>query len=628
MAIRAKLVIIFFAFIIVPMFLLWARWQDTAIQSIKSVLSQELAQRAREISDQITVILEKDKAQVLKLTQTQGMVKYARGAQQSTQVLPDRELRVDLAAFLLANQPKYFEMIGVNRQGNPLFKIETQPDPNGLIKPSIIEGGFSSDDLVTMPSGFAEAASDVVFATDIQQDANGAYLQLIAPLRDEAKNITSALVIKMRAEELMSEAVGPHPVASPSRPRTPQPEAIILSPQGTVLFAADASKQWRPYGEAFRELQRPMAELIKEANENKADKNKADENKNSDWQPWLVRHRLREANPPLSIFMVENYSAAIDQLESDSYVLLALTMLLVIVAMLTLYYLISSITESIRKVTRGARAIATGNLGHQIKIKAKDETRVLAESFNRMASRLREMIRKEGEQKQFESFARLSAVLTHDLKNQILSLSLLVSNMERKFHREGFREDAMRTLSETVNNLQNLVSKLSDPRTPTKRIREKSNLSQLVERVIQRTAAQAPTKYQVSSQLMPELVANVDGKAIERVIENLVINALEAMPEGGALRVTTKTDNGHAVVAVADSGKGMTDDFVRDRLFHPFATTKKKGIGLGLYSCRDIVEQHGGRIDVSSKVDVGTEFRMVLPMQTEEQKAEAKPATV
>jgi putative PEP-CTERM system histidine kinase len=278
-------------------------------------------------------------------------------------------------------------------------------------------------------------------------------------------------------------------------------------------------------------------------------------------------------------------------------------------------------------VTRGARAIATGNLGYQIKIKAKDETRVLAESFNRMASRLREMIRKEGEQKQFESFARLSAVLTHDLKNQILSLSLLVNNMERKFHREGFREDAMRTLSETVNNLQNLVSKLSDPRTPTKRIREKSNLSILVERVLQRTAAQATNKYKVSTQLTPDLFAVVDGKAIERVIENLVINALEAMPEGGSLRVATRVENGTAIVAVADSGKGMTEDFVRERLFHPFATTKKKGIGLGLYSCRDIVEQHGGRIDVNSKVDTGTEFRIVLPQQIEEQKAEVKAAS-
>ncbi len=616
MAIRAKLVIIFFAFIIVPMFLLWARWQDTAVLSIKSVLKQELTDRAREISDQIDENLAAQKAQILKLAQQSSLRNYAHAVQQTAMVLPDRTLSYDLSAFLLANQQKYSALSAVNRQGVPLFKIEIHPDATGLMKPFITDKDISADDRIGMPTGFAEAASDVVFATEIQADTNEANLHLIAPLRDDGNNVAGALVIKMRAEQLMSDAVGPRPVVKAGRGRTSRPEAIVLTPQGTVLYSADATKQGRPYTEAFRELQRPMASLIKEVDGD------------VDSQTWLIRHRLREASPQLSIFMVENYSSAVDQIEFSSYVLLALTMLLVIVAMLTLYYLISSITDSIRKVTRGARAIATGNLGYQIKVKAKDETRVLAESFNRMASRLREMIRKEGEQKQFESFARLSAVLTHDLKNQILSLSLLVNNMERKFNREGFREDAMRTLSETVNNLQGLVSKLSDPRTPTKRIREKSNLTQLCERVLNRTAAQAANKYQLSTQFMPELNVNVDGKAIERVIENLVINALEAMPNGGALRVSTRQDNGNAIVAIADSGKGMTEDFVRERLFHPFATTKKKGIGLGLYSCREVVEQHGGRIDVSSKVDVGTEFRIVLPQHVEEPKTETQVATV
>lgn len=614
MAIRAKLVIIFFAFIIVPMFLLWARWQDTAVNSIKSVLEQGLGERAREISDQITRTLQNHKSQILELTTQQPLRTYARGALQSNQVLPDRQLQIDLSAFLLAHQREYSALIGVNRQGAPLFKIGIGTKPNGSFYPFVVERDFPSEDIVRMPDTFADAAMDVIFVSEIQQDTSGPYLQLIAPLRDDSNHITAALVVKLKADQLLTDSVGPRLISAADRSGTPRPEAIVLSPQGTVLYAADPAKQWKPYTEAFREFEKLFTALRREPDQK------------NDQQPWLIRHRLRETSPQLSIFLVENYSDAVGKLEFDSYVLLLLTMLLVIVAMLSLYYLISGITYSIRKVTSGARAIATGNLGYQIKVKAKDETRVLAESFNRMAARLRDMIRKEGEQKQFESFARLSAVLTHDLKNQILSLSLLVNNMERKFHREGFREDAMRTLSETVNNLQNLVSKLSDPRTPTKRIREKSNLTHLVERVLQRTAAQATNKYQVSTQLMPELFAVVDGKAIERVIENLVINALEAMPDGGSLRVATKVENGTAIVAVADTGKGMTEDFVRERLFHPFATTKKKGIGLGLYSCRDIVEQHGGRIDVSSKIDTGTEFRIVLPPQAEEQKAEAKTA--
>lgn len=610
MAIRAKLVIIFFAFIIVPMFLLWARWQSTAIGGIKAVLQQGLGERAREISDHVDLTLEGvHKKRIRDLAGQPALRLYARAAAQNNQTPLDDKLRNDLAAFLLAYQREYSALMVVNRQGAPLFKLDVRPI-NGILQPFLTIRDFSNEDTVRVPDGFAEAAADAVPVTEMQQDSSGTYLHLFAPLRDEANRPAPALVIKVRGDQLLAEAAGPRLSTTASRAGALRPEAVILSPQGTVVYSTDAKKQ-----QQLREFERPFKELIANGGQEK------------DEQPWLIRHRLREFTPKLSIFLVENYSEAVGQLEFDSYVLLALTMLLIIVAMLTLYYLISGITDSIRKVTRGARAIATGNLGYQIKIKAKDETRVLAESFNRMASRLREMIRKEGEQKQFESFARLSAVLTHDLKNQILSLSLLVNNMERKFHREGFREDAMRTLSETVNNLQNLVSKLSDPRTPTKRIREKSNLSMLVERVLQRTAAQATNKYKVSTQLTPDLFAVVDGKAIERVIENLVINALEAMPEGGSLRVVTGVENGTAVVAVGDSGKGMTEDFVRDRLFHPFATTKKKGIGLGLYSCRDIVEQHGGRIDVNSKVDSGTEFRIVLPRQIEEQRAEAKAAS-
>ncbi len=606
MAIRAKLVIIFFAFIIVPMFLLWARWQSTAVGSIKSVLRQGLADRAREISDQITRSLQEHQARITALTHQPALQNYARAAAQSNQVLPDQALRYYLSVFLLGNQNEYSALIGINRQGAPLFKIEAL-SADGVIKPYYSDKDFSSEDIVRAPEAFT-AATDQIFVSEIQQDTSGLHVKLIAPLRDASNNVTSALVIKLRADRLLAAAAGPRIIQQSKSSPAAYPEPVIVSPQGTVLYASDTAKQGRAYNEdrAFREFNQVFTSLRKE------------KDTDIDRDPWLIRHYLREANPQLSIFMVENYSNATGQLEFDSYVLLLLTMLLVIVAMLALYYLISGITDSIRRVTKGAKAVATGNLGYQIKVKAKDETRVLAEAFNRMAGRLREMIRKEGEQKQFESFARLSSVLTHDLKNQILSLSLLVNNMERKFDREGFKEDAMRTLSDSVNNLQNLVAKLSDPRTPTKRIRERANITYLVERVIQRTAAQAAGRFKVSSELTPDIFATVDGKAVERVIENLVINALEAMPDGGGLRVATWQDNGSAFVSVADTGKGMTDEFMRERLFHPFATTKKKGIGLGLYSCRDIIEQHGGRIDVASKVNLGTEFKIVLPLKNVE----------
>ena len=612
MAIRAKLVIIFFLFILVPMFLLWARWQGTAIGSIKSVLRQGLADRVREISDQISASLETHKSRLNDLTTHPALISYARTVTQKPQAGPDPKLQLDLSAFLLAHQNQYFSLIIINRQGAPIYKIEVPDNRSGQLRPVYYDSttGFSSEDLVPDSQIIANTTAGSMFVSDILQNQNGVQINVSAPLKDDAGNVTAGIVLKLRAVQLISEAVGPRVVLPQNLPKnqsvSTRAQVIIISQDGTVVYATDQSKEWKPYTEAFSSIERELTPLRSEK----------DKDKNSD--PWLIRHRLREASPKLSIFMIEDYKNAIGQLEFDSYVLLLLTLLLVVVAMLALYYLISTLTDSIRRVTNGAKAIATGNLGYQIKVKSKDETRVLAEAFNRMASRLRDMIRKEGEQKQFESFARLSSVLTHDLKNQILSLSLLVSNMERKFDREGFKEDAMRTLSDSVSNLQNLVAKLSDPRTPTKRIRERSNITHLVERVIQRTAAQAVNRYKVSTDLKPDLFATVDGKAVERVIENLVINALEAMPDGGALRVSTQQENGHVIVAVADTGKGMTAEFRRERLFHPFATTKKKGIGLGLYSCRDIIEQHGGTIDVDSTVDVGTEFRVVLPVIAQE----------
>ncbi|MCI0662363.1 MAG: sensor histidine kinase [Acidobacteria bacterium] len=611
MGIRSKLAIIFFALIIGPMFVLWVRWHGTAVSSIKSVMLQEITDRTRYISDQITRTMENHQSQVLELASRPALKNYSRILSKKPQSQPESTLRSELSAFALSNYQRYSSLTCLDREGKPIFKIFARPVPGRGIVAFILDRNFSEDDLNRPVNVINTIETGNVYTSEIELDSSGPHVKIIAPLRDDVNQKVGALEIKIRADEMLKEAAGPRADAQRKPNEIAPPEVIIISPQGTVIYSVDPKKEWKQYQEVFKDLDRPFASLLLQ------------KSGSIEWpSTWLIRHRLREANPQLSIFVVGDYANAIKTLAFNSYVLLLLTLLLVIVAMLALYYLISRITDSIHQVIKGAKAIATGRLGYQIHVESRDETRVLAEAFNRMADRLREMIRKEGEQKQFESFARLSAVLTHDLKNQILSLSLLVSNMERKFDREGFKEDAMRTLSDSVNNLENLVTKLSDPRTPTRRIRETSNLTSLVERVVQRTAGQTSNRYQVVSQLTPELFATIDGKAIERVVENLVINALEAMPEGGALRVATLADNGNAVISVGDSGKGMSEEFLKDRLFHPFATTKKKGIGLGLYACRDIIEQHGGSIDVASQIDVGTEFKIVLPIRTIERRVE------
>lgn len=620
MPIRAKLVIVVFAFAILPMFLLWARWQGTAVGIVTSLLKQDAATHASEISEQLEQTLQQHQTRLTQLTQTAAVQGFSNALGLTNQTLPDGQLRVELSAFLLAHQQQYAALLGFNRAGEPLFKIEAQPGAGGILQPFFADRGFSNEDRLPNPTSLLPAQAATLRISEVIETPHGAYLWLIVPLTNSQDLTNGALAAKIRVGQLLREVAGP-PLKATSQAATATRlswrESLIASPQGTLLYATNPAVQGQPFAQAFAGLQTPYSQMLSEGKDS------------LEFEDWILHQQSHPGAPKLSIIVLERYDQAIAGLERNSAIMLLITTLLAAVAALTVYYLISNITNSIRRVTVGAKAIASGDLNHQIVVRTNDETRVLAHAFNRMAAKLREMLKKEGEQKQFESFARLSAVLTHDLKNQILSLSLLVNNMEKKFHREGFREDAMRTLSDTVENLTNLVGKLSDPRTPTKRVREQSDLTHLVERVLQRTAKQAASKYNLTSKLTPSLFATVDGKAIERVIENLVINALEAMPEGGNLFVLTTTENQHAIISVADTGKGMSEDFIRNRLFHPFATTKKKGIGLGLYSCRDIIEQHGGRIDVHSQLEVGTEFRVVLPLkESEAQIAERQAAGV
>ncbi len=451
-------------------------------------------------------------------------------------------------------------------------------------------------------------------------------------LAARAQEIVSQLhQLKQKSPEQvvpLAEAVGPRTSALTTRylpvKTTTVPsirEVIILDAQRIVRYAAN--QEWE--GKEFQTILAPsVVQVFTRLLEGKETqltsfpglfRGEGRDRYLLDNESWLIHLHQSGSPERLSIFVIE-HDVGRGPLDVAGLSILGITLLLAIVATLLVYLMISGTTDSIRRVTRGAKAIAAGNLDATITVKSNDETKVLADAFNRMAGRLRGMIARESEQKQFESFARLSAVLTHDLKNAILSLSFLVTNMERKFDREGFREDAMRTLADSVGNLKNLVSKLSDPLTQPTEGHFEDDLSKLVERVLVRTAGHIGDRYQVPTDLSPDVKSVVNPSAIERVVENLIFNAIEAMPEGGTLTIATQATVEQSVISVADTGKGMSPDFVRDRLFHPFATTKKKGIGLGLYSCREIIEQHGGRIEVESTEGVGTEFRIVLPLST------------
>src|SRR5262249_38693874 len=143
------------------------------------------------------------------------------------------------------------------------------------------------------------------------------------------------------------------------------------------------------------------------------------------------------------------------------------------------------------------------------------------------------------------------------------------------------------------------------------------DLSAMLRRILGSTAEQ-DERVTVVAELPERLMVDVDAERVEKVFENLIINALQAMEaKPGTLTVRAAADETECTVTVSDTGKGMTKEFLRDNLFKAFPTTKPLGIGLGLYTCREVVRAHGGRIEAESEPGSGTTFRVVLPLRAQ-----------
>jgi putative PEP-CTERM system histidine kinase len=208
--------------------------------------------------------------------------------------------------------------------------------------------------------------------------------------------------------------------------------------------------------------------------------------------------------------------------------------------------------------------------------------------------------------RELAAIGKVSAFVLHDLKNLVSSLGLVVDNARDYLDDPEFRVDMFDTLTKTVLRMKNLVARL-------KNLEEKSSLSlemrDLME-VVSEGARMANGEVLIRGEAV---MAPVDPVEIQKVVLNLVLNALEASPQGGAVSVAVGRDR-QAFFKVTDQGCGMTEEFLQTHLFKPFATTKKKGFGIGLYQCKNIVEAHGGQIEVRSRPNQGTEFIVWLPL--------------
>ncbi len=215
--------------------------------------------------------------------------------------------------------------------------------------------------------------------------------------------------------------------------------------------------------------------------------------------------------------------------------------------------------------------------------------------------------------RELDAFRTMSAFFVHDLKNAAASLNLMLKNLPVHFSEPAFRDDALRGIGNTAGRIDEIIGRLTALRQRPDVTRHETDLNQLVIQALDHVNGMAHVELVKELQSLPTIVA--DGAQIQSVVTNLVLNARDALKAGGRIQVCTRHEDGHVVLSVADNGCGMKPDFVSDRLFRPFQSTKPKGLGVGLYQSRVIVQAHGGGMQVDSEIGKGTTFRVTFPVK-------------
>ncbi|MGH2617686.1 MAG: ATP-binding protein, partial [Thermomicrobiales bacterium] len=247
----------------------------------------------------------------------------------------------------------------------------------------------------------------------------------------------------------------------------------------------------------------------------------------------------------------------------------------------------------------------------------RDEIGTLTAAFNRMAADLSRAERELVDAAKFAFVGELAAGVAHEVRTPLGVLRSSAQLLERSLAlKDDESRELLRLLQDEVDRIERVVSSLLELGRPREMRPEPSPLGQILFRAIDFVDAQARQKHITIRRhaVDPDPVILCDSELIYQVALNLLVNALQILPDGGAIDVgLLPVHDGTAGFEVRDDGPGMTDE-VRRRVFEPFFTRRVGGAGLGLTFVQRVVQEHYGRIAVESAVGGGTVFRITLPL--------------
>jgi signal transduction histidine kinase len=624
--IRPKFFLTLLTLCLVPVLLLGVINYFNGLQVAESKLLGDLE---RELDNFIGIVsdhVDQQENELIALADANVLREYLKSPAKPSASPTNQPSLTDLQMALASTLSKESNLVNVaffDQQKRPVFFAEHKPEERAGQRLS-----FRTQDL---PPGLSPPEKGVWSAprseplrSPVVVTSSGASLRISVPVflpNESTEPSKGALAAELAIDSLLADAARRWEVAeplsenpsgenSPSRTSSTSHAVVVIDHTGRILYHPNQALGYQLVNDSLPYFKSVAARMM--AGE-------------SGWQSfssgtgeevWAAFSTFPDAN--MSVAILENYSQTMAAARWSGIRGIVYSILIGTAAAILLWFYLQTRTSGLERVSEGVAAIAEGKLDHHIDLRSSDENRALADNVNLMTDRLREQIARETEARQFQSFVKLSAMLTHDLKNAIEALSLIVGNMEKHFDNEGFRSDVMNSLKLATQNLSAMVTRLTNPVTTLSGEHKRpqpADIVSMLRRALAITAEPLRDTHTIVAELPQSLFALIDAERIEKVMENLMLNALEAMTgQNGTLTIEAgETDDHKVFFSVTDTGVGMSPDFIANRLYHPFATTKKKGVGLGLYTCREVVLANGGSIKVESKEGAGTTFRVVLP---------------
>lgn len=334
-----------------------------------------------------------------------------------------------------------------------------------------------------------------------------------------------------------------------------------------------------------------------------------------------------EAKAPVALLMVGASRREMVQLQRQLRAIALIVMAIgIVTAVVASGWIAARITRPVEALAAAARDVGSGRWDTRLVVETDDEFGELAETFNTMTRELVQQREKLVQSERVAAWRELARRLAHELKNPLFPLQITVENMVRARElspaefEEVFTESATTMLAE-LRNLKAIIGRFSDFSKMPKPQFQRVDVNELVRNVVKLHEGQ------VKSAAKPvELVLDADEHArtvdadpelLHRVLANLVLNALDALPEGGRITVRTRAADERAVIEVSDTGVGLTTE-ESERLFTPYYTTKQHGTGLGLAIAQSVIADHHGTITVDSSPGRGTTFHIELPVRQPE----------